>query len=98
MGCSAGGREWEVARWRETSSDYNYAFGDVSATWTGQGKVSNTVRNYKDGSPGEAMTVIDHNHGMSRPAAATGIVAGLTFSASDLVEGQIGNAKPQSTV
>jgi len=88
-----GGMETYDANWHVASVDYNYAFGDVSATWTGQGKVTNTVYNYKYGSPGEGMTVIDHNVGISRPAAATGTVAGLTFGGGDLVMGEIGNAK-----
>lgn len=88
-----GGMVTYDAKWQPTSTDYNYSFGDASATWTGQGKVTNTVHNYKYGSPGEGMTVIDHNDGRSRPAAATGTVAGLTFGAGDLVMGQLGNVR-----
>ena len=88
-----GGMETYDANWSVTSVDYNYAFGDASATWTGQGKITNTVYNDKYGSPREGITVIDHNQGLSRPAAATGTVAGLTFDAGDLVMGELGNVQ-----
>jgi hypothetical protein len=88
-----GGMETYDANWSVTSVDYDHPFGDASATWTGQGKVTNTVNNYKYGSPSEGIIVLNHTQGISRPAAATGTVAGMTFGAGDLVMGQLGNAK-----
>lgn len=79
------------ANWTEISTDYNYPFGDASATWTGQGQATSSGYRSRYHEPG--YNRIETIRGTSRPATATGTVAGVTFSADDLVSGQLSNVK-----
>lgn len=55
---------------------------DVNAAWTGQGPITREVDNFHMTTPGE-FSIIQHSNGTSRAAAATGTVAGNTFTAAE---------------
>jgi hypothetical protein len=63
----------------------------VSVTWTGQGAITRGWFNehFKNG----GFSQIDHFYGTSRHAVATGTVAGLTLSVSELQFAHLGTVK-----
>jgi hypothetical protein len=68
---------------------------DVSVTWTGQGPIGRSVVNEHFKSDGVLLT--EHSSGTSRNATATGMLAGLTLSASDLQFADLGTTKSGTT-
>ena len=69
---------------------------DVSAAWTGQGPISRAV--FNDHFKSDGFSVTDHFNGTDRAATATGTVAGLMLSASELQFANLGTANAGTTI
>ena len=63
---------------------------DVTVTWTGQGPISRAV--IDDHFKSDGFSETDHFNGTDRAATATGTVAGLTLSTSELQFANLGTA------
>jgi len=61
---------------------------DATASWTGQGPISRSLSNTHFKSDGFSLT--EHFSGTGRAATATGTVGGLTLTAGDLVDAEMG--------
>jgi hypothetical protein len=63
----------------------------ASVTWTGQGTITRGW--FNEHFKNDGFSEIDHFYGTNRHASATGIVGGLTLSASELQFADLGNFK-----
>ena len=68
---------------------------DATAAWTGQGPITRGVSN--DHFKSDGFSERDHFNGTDRNATATGTIAGLTLTASDLEFADLGTTNAGST-